>query len=613
MSGTRSNKAYFYSIIVIVVIIIYTIKAASLQLFDNSYKLSAENNALRRVIDYPARGLVFDRNGNLLVYNKPIYELMIIPNLTTEFDTTELSKILDVPKEYIIKNINKAIKYSEFKPSNIFSPITQQKYIVLSEKMYKFKGFFIQTRFERIYPYATGAHVLGYLREVDQGIVDTSSYYKSGDIIGVGGIERTYEQYLRGTKGVHYYLVDAFSKIVGSYKDGKYDTTATAGNDIVCTIDADLQAYSESLMQNKRGAIVAIEPKTGEVLALVSAPYFDPNLLTSSRLRENYGKLLLDENRPLFNRALGSATSPPGSTFKIVDALIGLNEGVITTETNIPCNGGFKAGSHIVGCHHAGTVGFYHSISGSCNSYYCEVFTRLIRNNKFDSFENAYRHWYDQLQQFGIGRKLGVDLPGENAGVLFTADKYNDKHGKGKWGPFRIISLAIGQGELGITTLQLANIAAITANKGYYFVPHFVKEIIGEPNIDSTYLIKNYVDVDSSYFTPVTDAMEQVVMFGTAANIFIPNIAQCGKTGTAQNPHGDYNSVFIAFAPKENPQIAIAVYIENGGYGASAAAPIASLIMEKYLTDSTSRPFLEKYMINKNYMNRGQRTDKPNQ
>ncbi|MBN2892091.1 MAG: penicillin-binding protein 2 [Bacteroidales bacterium] len=610
MPEIKSNKAYVISALVILTVIIYIIRAASLQLFENSYKLSAENNALRRVIDYPARGLIFDRNGNLLVYNKPIYEVMVIPNQTSEFDTLELCDILGAPKALILDNINKAIEYSHFKPSKIYGPIDQEKYIVLSEKMYKFKGFFIQTRFERIYPYASGAHVLGYLREVDQDIVDTSNYYQPGDIIGFGGIERTYEVYLRGQKGVHYYLVDAFSRIVDSYKDGKYDTIAVAGSDIICTIDAELQQYAELLMTNKRGSIVAIEPKTGEILALVSSPNFDPNLLTSTKLKENYGKLQLDEDKPLFNRALGSATSPPGSTFKIVDALIGLNEGVITTESTIACNGGFNIGSHIVGCHHGGAVNFYHSISGSCNTFYCEVFTRLIRNKKFDSFEDAYRHWYDQLQKFGIGRKIGIDLPGENKGVLYTADKFNEKHGKGEWGPFRIISLAIGQGEMGITTLQLANIAAIVSNKGFYFIPHLVKKIVGREHIDSVYLQKNYTDIDSSYFTPVIEGMEQVVMFGTAANIFLPNVAQCGKTGTAQNPHGDYNSVFIAFAPKQNPQIAIAVYVENGSYGSTTAAPIASLIMEKYITDSISRPFLEEFMINKNLMNRGERTDK---
>jgi len=610
MALVKSNKAYVVIILVILTIIIYLIKIASLQLFENTYRLSADNNAIRRVTEYPARGVIFDRNHKLLVYNKPIYELMAQPNQLVDFDTVELCDILEIPKSLLIENLKKADDYSKHKASKVFGPFEQQKYIILSEKIHNYKGFYLQTRFERIYPMGIGAHVLGYLREVDKDIVDTSSYYKAGDIIGVSGIENSYEQYLRGKKGVSYFLVDAFSSIVGNYKNGKYDTTAVVGMDLISSIDADLQLYGELLMQNKRGAIVAIEPSTGEVLAMISSPNFDPNLLTSTKLRENYSILVLDEDRPMFNRALGSATSPPGSTFKIVDALIGLNEGVITTESAIACNGGFSIGSHVVGCHHAGSVGFYHSISGSCNSYYCEVFTRLIRNPKYNSFEDAYRAWYLQLHKFGIGRKIGVDLPGENAGVLYSADRYNKKHGEGEWGPFRIISLAIGQGEMGLTALQLANVAAIVANRGYYYVPHLVKKIVGLPHIDSTYLTKNYVDIDSNYFTAVIDGMEQVVMFGTAAGVFLPELSQCGKTGTAQNPHGDYNSVYISFAPKYNPQIAVAVYVENGGYGSSTAAPIASLIMEKYITDSTSRAYLEQYMINKNLMDRGDRTDR---
>ncbi len=610
MPEQKSNKVYVFLAIVSVVVIIFSLKLASLQLVDNSYSMSAENNALRRVVDYPARGLIFDRNGELLVYNKPVYELMITPNQVREFDTLELCEILGIPKALLLENLKEAQDYSRFKSSKVYGPIEQRRYLELSEKMYKFKGFFIQTRFERIYPFASGAHVLGYLREVDKKIVDTSSYYRAGDIIGFGGIERTYEKYLRGKKGVHYFLVDAFSRIVNNYKDGKYDTAAVAGNDLICSIDANLQIFTEELMQNKRGAVVAIEPTTGEVLTLVSSPTFDPNLLTSSRLRENYGKLQLNEDRPLFNRALGSATSPPGSTFKIVQAIIGLSEGVITPESAIPCNGGFSIGSHVVGCHHGGSVGFLHSISGSCNSYYCEVFTRLIRNKKFDSFENAYRHWYSELQKFGIGRKLQVDLPGENKGVLYTADRFNKKHGKGKWGPFRIISLSIGQGELGMTCLQLANVAAIVANKGKYYIPHLVKDIKGNLELDKKYTTKQSVGIASELFVPVIDGMELVVQAGTARGIYMPHITQCGKTGTAQNPHGDYNSVFIAFAPKENPKIAVAVYVENGGYGSTSAAPIASLVMEKYLTDSISRPILYENMKNKNLMERGKPTDK---
>jgi penicillin-binding protein 2 len=610
MQKANSNKLYFFILMVVISVFLFVIKTASMQLFVSDYKLSAENNAIRRVVEYPARGLVFDRNGNLIVFNKPIYELMIIPKHVKEFDTLKLCEILDLPKFFLIETMRKATEYSKHKASKLYGPIDQEKYIILSEMLYKFQGFYLQTRFERIYPYSSGAHFLGYLREVDQNIIDTNKYYQPGDIMGYGGIERTYEKYLRGQKGVSFILVNAFSQEVGKYKEGKFDTLASVGNDIICSVDAELQKYAELLMTNKRGAIVAIEPKTGEILVLVSAPTYDPNMLNSTQLRENYRKLQLDPEKPLFNRAIGSATSPPGSTFKVIEAVIGLHEGVITTETALPCNGGYNIGGHTVGCHHGGAVGFYQSISGSCNSYYCEVFNRLLRNKKYDNFEDAYEHLYAQLQKFTIGKKTGVDIPAETQGVLYTAERFNKKHGNGKWGPFRIISLAIGQGELGITPMQLANAVTIIANRGYYITPHFVKKIIGIEQIDSMYLRKNYVGIDSSYFTPVVEGMEQVILSGTGWIVNLPTIRQCGKTGTSQNPQGDYNSSFIAFAPKNNPQIAIAVYIENGGYGATVAAPIASLIMEKYITKKITRPDLEKQIIDKNLMDRGERTDK---
>ncbi|MEA3452614.1 MAG: penicillin-binding transpeptidase domain-containing protein, partial [Bacteroidota bacterium] len=551
------------------------------------------------------------RNDNILVYNKPFYELYVIPGMLESFDTLELCQILDISKEFFVEKLNEAKDYSTRRQSRIYGPFSQKDVIILKEKMHKYKGFFIQKKFERAYTVPSAAHILGYLREVDQTLIDTNEYYNSGDIFGVAGIERSYENYLRGEKGVHYYLVDANNEVVEKYKKGKYDTIARVGQNIISTIDIDLQRYGEMLMQNKRGAIVAIEPKTGEILAIVSAPAYNPNSLNLTNLKQNYANLLLDEDRPLFNRALGSATSPPGSTFKVIDALIGLNEGVITTKSTISCNGGFRVSSgHVVACHHFSPVGFYYSISGSCNSYYCEVFTRIINNKKYASNEEAYTAWYNQLHKFGIGVKLGVDLPGENAGTLYSADRFNKIHGKGKWGAYRIISLAIGQGEMGITPLQLANVAAIIANKGYYIIPHVVKKIESRPFIDKKYLKKNYIGIDSSYFTPVIEGMEQVVLHGTAHWIRLDSISQCGKTGTAQNPHGDYNSVFIAFAPKDDPKIALGVYIENGGYGSSSAAPIASLMIEKYLADSITRTYLEQYIVNKNLMDRGQRTDK---
>lgn len=606
-----NNRNITFFVMILLVMIIFLLRISLLQM-DKKYKLTAENNALRRVVVYPARGLIFDRNGKLLVSNKLYFELWAEPSELKDFDTLQLCGILDIPKDLLIQNLQKAESYSHWRSSKIYGPFDKVIYQKLVEKMYKFRGFEIRKRFDRVYIYNSAAHVLGYLREVDKKITDTSKYYEAGDIIGVRGIENTYEKYLRGKKGVRYYVVDANNKIVGKYKGGKFDTLATAGQNIISTIDIDLQQYGEKLMKNKRGSIVAIEPKTGEVLAMVSTPDYNPNDLNLSNIRKNYAKLLLNPERPLFNKALGSATSPPGSTFKVVDATIGLSEGVITNKTVIPCYGGFNIGTHIVRCHHNGPIDFYHSISGSCNTYYCEVFTRLIRNKKYGSFENAYKAWYNMLHKFGIGVKLGIDLPDESDGVLYSASKFNNIFGKDKWGPFRIISLAIGQGQMGLTSLQLANVAAIMANRGYYITPHVVKEIESIDSIDYKYRKRNYIGIDSTYFSYVVDAMEQVVLWGTAAGIRMDSIAQCGKTGTAQNPHGRNNSVFIEFAPKNNPQIAIAVYVENGGYGSETAAPIASLMVEKYLTKKISRPWLEQMILNKNLMNRGERSDKPN-
>ena len=610
MPSVKSNKSVVFIGIMLLVMIIYLIQIAYLQIFDQSYKLSADNMAIRRVVEYPARGLIFDRNGKILVYNRPYYELTGIPSQISNFDTAYLCNLLKITKEKLIEGLDAAKEYSLQRSSKIYGPFDDTTFFVLQEQMHRFPGFAIEQRFERVYPYSIAPHLLGYIREVDKKIVDTSSYYASGDIIGVAGIEKTYENYLRGKKGVHFFMVNARNQLVGKYKNGKYDTTATVGRNLTCTIDADLQAYCEKLMQNKRGAIVVIQPQTGEVLSLVSAPTYNPNMLTLSNLSKYYPKLSSDENRPLFNRALGAATSPPGSTFKVVDALIGLNEQVITTQTVIGCHGGFRvSASHIVGCHHNGAIDFYRSISGSCNTFYCEVFTRILNNKKYKTIEDAYVHWYEQLHRFGIGVKLGIDLPGETSGILYSAKRYNAIHGKGKWGAYKIISLAIGQGELGLTALQLANVAAVIANRGWYITPHVVKTI-EDAEIPIEYKTKKYVGIDSSYFNEVIKGMEQVVLFGTAANIRLNSLTRCGKTGTAQNPHGDYNSVFIEFAPKENPQVAIGVYVENGGYGASTAAPIASLIAEKYITDTITRPWLEESIINKNLMNRGKRTDR---
>jgi len=402
---------------------------------------------------------------------------------------------------------------------------------------------------------------------------------------------------LRGKKGVKIFMVDVHNRIKGGFKEGKFDSIAVVGANLTTSIDARMQEYGESLMKNFKGSIVAIEPSSGEILALVTSPTYDPNLLVGKQRANNYKILQQDKSKPLFDRAI-SAMYPPGSTFKTVDALIALQEGVITPQTIFPCNGGFRVGSFYQKCHHGGSINFIQSIQGSCNAYYSQVFMRILNDNKFDSIGNAYANWRNHLLDFGIGRKLNTDLSHELKGILYTKARY-DKYFEGKkWKPLRLVSMAIGQGELGITPLQLANICAAIANRGFYYIPHIVKTINDNDKIDERFYLKQSLNINREYFDPVIEGMEMVVKAGTATVAFLPDIAICGKTGTAENPHGEDHSIFIAFAPKDNPKIAIAVFVENAGFGSTVAAPIASLIIEKYLTDSISRPYLEERILN---------------
>ncbi len=577
--------------------IIYVIRLFTLQILESDYKLSADNNVLRYTTEYPARGLIFDRNGALLVYNEALYDLMVIPKQMKDFDTTDLCEILETNKEFFIIELEKAKTYSLYKPSIVYKQISSIRYAELQEKLYKFPGFYVQTRSTRKYPLSIAAHVLGYVGEVSPKTIESDKYYKSGDYIGISGIEKSYEKYLRGVKGLKIYLVDVHNRIKGSYKEGRYDSTAVVGRNVISTLDATLQQYGELLLLNKRGSIVAIEPSTGEILALVSSPGYDPNLFTASERSKNYKKLVNDSLKPLFNRAL-MAYYPPGSTFKLVNALIGLQENVITTTSSFSCGGGFNIGSHIVKCHHGGAVDFYGSISGSCNSYYCNVFARILNSDKYNSVEIAYTKWREYVLSFGLGKKLGSDLQYELPGIIYNSDYYNKYYGKNKWRAFTIISMAIGQGELGFTPFQIANMTAIIANRGYYYIPHTVKKIDGLETIDSIYLQKNYINIEQQYFEEVVKGMQMVVESGTAYSAYLPGLTICGKTGTAQNPHGEDHSIFVAFAPMENPKIAIAVYIENGGFGSTWAAPIASLMIEKYVNDTITRKWLEDRMIN---------------
>ncbi len=575
----------------IITAIVFIGKLYYIQVLNVKYKLSAQNNAFRHVTQYPARGVIFDRNGKLLVYNEASYDLKAIPNRVGEFDTTLLCELLHLTQN----EVRQTLRSGRHLPVVIAKQISPKQYAVLQEYLYRFPGFYAEKRTVRKYPESTAAHMLGYVGEVDRSDIDRDSYYRSGDYIGKSGVEKTYEEYLRGEKGVQIYVVDVLNRIQGSYRNGEYDTLAVAGKNITTTLDAELQKYGELLMSNKLGSIVAIEPHTGEILALVSSPSYDPNLFVGQQLSKNYNRVANLPDKPLYNRAL-KALYPPGSTFKPVSALIALQEEVIDPTTVFVVNG-YNTGSHIVKDHIAGAVGLEMSISHSSNAYYCHVFKKILTDKKMGAVDKAYENWKQHLHAFGLGVKLGTDLAYESKGIIYPATYFDKYYGKGRWNHNTIISLAIGQGELGFTPLQIANMTAAIANRGYYFIPHIVKEI-DSAKINKLYTVRQNTGIAERHFIPVVSGMEKVVTSGTARIAYHPDLFICGKTGTAQNPHGEDHSIFIAFAPKDDPKIAVVVYVENAGFGSTWAAPIASLMIEKYLTDTISRPLVEVRMIN---------------
>ncbi len=567
---------------------IFIAKLFYIQIIDNTYKLSAENNTLRHITIYPSRGLIVDRNNKIIVENVSSYDLKVIPRSIKEFDTLRFCKLTGISKKEIKEKLQKN-KYS-YKPILLKKQINPEEYAEIAENMYKFPGFFTEKRNLRKYPYPVAAHTLGYLGEVTVEDLRSDSYYQSGDYIGKSGIEKIYEKELRGKKGEKIFLVDVLGRIKEPYKNGKFDKPAEAGKKIKSSIDIELQKYGEFLMQNKTGSIVAIEPSSGEILALVTSPSYDPNLFVGKKLAENYKKIEKAKNKPLFNRALRSMY-PPGSTFKAANALIAMQKGLISDKT-IFITDGYNAGTHIVKDHISGIITFKKSLTHSSNAYYCHVFKRIISDKNFDGYAEAYNDWREYVKSLGLGVKLGTDLDIEKQGIIYSSNYFDRYYGEKHWNYNTVISLAIGQGELGFTPLQTANFAAVIANKGYYITPHVVKEIEGK-QIDSKFRKKHYSKIESKYFDPVIDALEAVVTEGTGMSAYVPGLDICGKTGTAQNPHGKDHSIFIAFAPKNNPKIAVSVYVENAGYGSVWAAPIASLIIEKYLTNKISRKALE--------------------
>ncbi len=599
MKNTYNDRQFIIFIIFLSIGIIFIARLFYIQIVEDRYKISADNNVLRYDTDYPLRGLIYDRHGELLVYNEASYDLMIIPRQVKKIDTLEFCKLIGIDlgsfktKLYIAKN------YSNYKPSIFEKQISKEMYASLQEKLHNFPGFYVQPRTLRKYPRPMAGHVLGYIGEVTPDQIENDSYYKSGDYIGISGIEKSYEKALRGKKGLKIKLFDVFNREKGSYQNGKFDTISVPGLHLYSSLDAKLQEYGEKLMAGKRGSIVAIEPATGEILTLVSCPNYDPNLLVGRERSKNYVKLLTDtKNKPLFNRALVAQYSP-GSTFKLINALIGLQEGVLTTATRYPCAGGFQFGGITIRCHsHPSPLDVYASIAYSCNSFYCNVFRTIIDNRKYKSSRDGFIAWRAYLKSFGIGERLESDLPNVGRGNVPSPEYYDKLHGSTHWNSYSIISLAIGQGELSITPFQMANIVATIANRGYFYAPHIVRALGLETNILNKFRTKNKIDIDKKNFDIVIDAMHQVVENGTAKGAKLDSVAICGKTGTVQNTHGINHSTFIAFAPMDNPKIAICVFVENSGYGATWAAPIASLMIEKYLKGKVKRTELEERMIN---------------
>ncbi|MAO34057.1 MAG: penicillin-binding protein 2 [Flavobacteriales bacterium] len=590
--------------IMLLITIVFLSKLFYIQVVNDNYKFSANNNVLRYDVQQPVRGLIYDRDSNLIVANVPAYDLMIIPRELKgkKIDTLKFCNLMQITKKKFIENYNKAIKYSAYKESVFIKHLSKENASTIGEHLYEFPGFYLQKITMREYRTNSTTHVIGYLGEVNLQKTKEDKYYTKGDLFGVSGVEAAYESKLRGSKGMAIKLVDVHNRDQGKFQEGKFDTLSVPGKNLTTTINIELQDYAKKLMKNKIGAIVAIEPSSGEILTLTSSPTYNPNLLIGRKRSENYKKLLKNKNKPLFNRAI-QGTYPPGSIFKLLTGLIALQEGIITENQNFSCNGasGYSySKDKYVGCHHHQTpLNLVKGIEVSCNTYFCSIYNKYF--NRFTSNIKAYDIWYNHLTSFGIGKYMNNDFISGSTGTLPKSSYFNNLY-KGSWNSNTIISMAIGQGELLLTPIQMANITAIIANRGFYYTPHIIKKISTENGIDSSFTKKKFCSIEADKFKPIIEGMQQVVEGedGTGQNAMISGIEICGKTGTAQNPHGEDHSIFIAFAPKKDPKIAIAVYVENGGWGATWAVPIASLIIEKYLNNSITNTAQETFILNGN-------------
>lgn len=582
----NEKRKYVLSAVVIVVLLVYVAQLFNLQILSDEYKDKADSNAFYKKTLYPARGLMYDRKGRLLVYNQPAYDVTFIPREIRKVDTLDLCNTLGITVDDFndrMKRLRRSRGYSSYTEQVFMSRLSAEEFAKFQEKMYRFPGFYVQKRSIRQYAYGAAGALFGDIGEVSQKKIDSDPYYTRGDYIGTQGLEASYESVLRGKKGTEMLLRDAYGRIQGNYLNGAHDTMPTAGKDLTLGLDIELQALGEELMKDKIGSIVAIEPSTGEILCMVSAPTYDPRLLVGRQRGENHKRLSQDKRKPLMNRAV-MGTYPPGSTFKTSQALTFLQEGIITPETNFPCSGGFRFNKFKLGCHaHSSPLPLAPSIATSCNAYFCWGLVRMFSSNKYSGTAEAMNRWRDYMVSMGFGYRLGIDLPGEARGMIPNADYYTKHYGK-YWNAVTVISISIGQGEVTLTPLQIANLCATIANRGTYIAPHLVSSIKGD-TIASKYKEPRKTMAERKAYEDVVEGMRQAVLNGTCRGANIPGIEVCGKTGTAQN-RGKDHSAFIGFAPKDNPKIAVAVYVENGGFGAEFGVPIGALLMEKYLNDT---------------------------
>ncbi|CAI8397901.1 MAG: Peptidoglycan D,D-transpeptidase MrdA [Flavobacterium sp. SCGC AAA160-P02] len=604
------NRRFLLYFLITIIGLLYIGRLYQLQIVKGRDFDPVKTSAVKIKYDFPERGYIYDRNEELLVANQLSYDVMIVPDEVGSIDTLEFCSLLKITKKDFIKRYKKAENYAPWLASVFLKQLAKEDFAFLQEKLHKFQGFYIQKRIIRNYPIKSAANIVGYISEVNEETAKNDTYYDQGELIGAWGIEKQYENVLRGIKGKKYLQRDRLNKIMGPFKEGAYDSDAVNGKDLMLTIDSKLQQYGEFLMQGKRGGIVAIEPSSGEILSLITSPSYDPNRMVGRARSKNSVELFGDSiNKPMMDRGL-QFNYPPGSPFKLINALIGLQEGVINEQTNFYCYNGYRYGKRkheFMGCHsdlYGVPIQLNTAISKSCNSYFANTYKRIVEKN--NSPKEGLNNWSNHVKSFGLGNYLGYDLPFGQKGFIPNGDYYSRMY-KYKWNASTNISNAIGQGEILTTPIQLANVTAAIANRGYFYTPHIVKKIDNKAISDSTYIIPKITSIDKIHFEPIIEGMHEVFKTGTAKWVNIPGIDIVGKTGTSENfirVNGKKtqlkdHSILVAFAPKENPKIAIAVFIENGGYGATVAAPITSLLIEKYLTGKVKRKWIEDLMIKK--------------